>query len=228
MLKTLLRAAPHTKAKTIDACFRDLYTRVLIGTGPENSAVVGVSSAIAGEGKTTTAIGLAAMLASDKVLTVPGGTPGEILLIECNQGLTSVSHEFDLLESPGLLQYLRHECSLEDTLRSTDVPHLSILPVGGPGPNFSIVIRTAAMHRMLQRLRERFAMIILDLPSVLTTTDTLVLAELADYLLLVVRSGITSSKLVRQTLEEVDPDKLMGIVLNDRRSDLPTWLESRL
>jgi Mrp family chromosome partitioning ATPase len=44
----------------------------------------------------------------------------------------------------------------------------------------------------------------------------------------VVRSGVTPSKLVRQALDELGEEKVLGVVLNDSRPDLPSWLENRL
>jgi Mrp family chromosome partitioning ATPase len=70
--------------------------------------------------------------------------------------------------------------------------------------------------------------IILDLPSILTTTDTLVLAGLADQLLLVVRSGVTPSAVLGQALQRLNQDKLAGMVLNDYRRPLSRWLDKTI
>ena len=80
----------------------------------------------------------------------------------------------------------------------------------------------------LGRLRRRFDLIVMDLPSVLVSTDVQVLAGFADRLVLVVRAGVTPAKVVRQALGELDRGKLLGVALNDSRRELPAWLDQRL
>lgn len=227
VLKTIFKTARREEEQTLESLFRDLYTRVLLNTGLEGGSVVGVTSAIAGEGKTTIASRFATTIAADGVFTQSEHQQERILLIECNRG-EALGREFEVPETPGLLNHLRHECSLDEAIRQTSTPRLSILPLGGPAHYFPILVRSAAMPSVLAHLREQFAMVILDLPPILATTDTHVLVELADRMILVIRSGVTSMRLARQALEEIDARKLLGVVLNDRKSDLPDWLDHRL
>jgi Mrp family chromosome partitioning ATPase len=81
---------------------------------------------------------------------------------------------------------------------------------------------------VITQLRSRFGLIVLDLPAVLNSTDTQVLSRLADQVVLVVRAGVTPAKLVRQALDELSEDTVLGVVLNDSQVDLPSWLEHRL
>ena len=222
------QARLHAEIPTTVSLFRDLYTRVLLSTGVEHHTVLGVTSAIDGEGKTTIASNLAATLADDGALAERGRRAGNILVIECNQSPSGLSDHLEILPTPGLIQYLQHECALEHVVKPTKAPRLWVMPVGGLTRAFPILIRNTTMLEMIQRLRERFDLIVIDLPSVLATSDTQVLTGLADHLLLVVRSGVTPSKLVRQALEELEQGKLVGLVLNAWRPDLPVWLDQRL
>jgi receptor protein-tyrosine kinase len=210
------------------ALTRDLYTRVLMNTGVKPGTVLGITSAIDGEGKTTVALKLAVQLASDGVLANDEQRRGDILLVECNQAPSRVSQEFIVPAAPGLVQLLQRECHLDEALRATRVNRLWVLPSGGHAPTFPILIRSSLLPQLLPQLRQRFAFIILDLPSALTTTDTQVLTGLADALLLVVRSGITPAKLVRQAVEGFDRKQLVGTVLNNWQPQLPAWLENRI
>jgi len=81
---------------------------------------------------------------------------------------------------------------------------------------------------LISQLRPRFGLIVLDLPDVLDSTDTQVLARLADQLILVMRAEVTPTKLVRQALDQLGEERVLGVVLNDSRPDLPAWLENRL
>jgi Mrp family chromosome partitioning ATPase len=102
------------------------------------------------------------------------------------------------------------------------------LPLGEPAHNFPLAIRTAALPDVIAQLRSRFGLVVLDLPAVLNSTDTQVLSPLADQLIVVVRAAVTPGKLVRQALDELGEERLLGVVLNDSRPDLPAWLEHRL
>jgi Mrp family chromosome partitioning ATPase len=228
---------------TRESSFRNLYTRVLLGlqaqqagqshqTGEASEAgqhpVLGVTSAIKGEGKSTIASGLAAAVAEDGGLVGFGGQPGTILLVECNQGSPPEDPRLTLSPGPGLIQVLRGECALEAAIQETGVEHLSVLPLGEPEHYFPLAIRTASLPDLIGQLRSRFGLIVLDLPAVLNSSDTQVLARLADQIVLVVRAEVTPAKLVRQALDQLGEEKLLGMVLNDSRPDLPSWLENRL
>ena len=88
--------------------------------------------------------------------------------------------------------------------------------------------RAAALTDVIAELKAKYGMVVLDLPAVLNNSDTQVLARLADQLVVVVRAGVTPSKLVRQALDELPEETILGVVLNDSGSELPAWLENRL
>ena len=208
--------------------FRNLYTRVLLSIRGKERVVLGVTSAIAGEGKTTIAAGLATTLALEGAVLKEGRQGGTILLIECNQGLRSADRELAVGETPGLVQYLRGDCTLDAAIKPSAYERLAILPLGEPATGFPILIRNATLRETMAELRRRFDLIVLDLPAALVSTDTQVLAGFADHLLLVVRAGVTPAKLVQQALGELGEAQFLGVVLNDHRVELPGWLEQRL
>ncbi len=242
--------------------FRNLYTRVLLGLEAQQHPIVGVTSAIAGEGKTTIASGLVAALAEDGALTglrieVPEiamdssqdrpPTTGDtqsirnpqsairnynesdtILLVQCNAGAPPEDPRLAIHPGPGLIQVLRGECDLEAAIQETDVERLAILPLGEPAHSFPLAIRTATLPDVIDQLRLRYGLVVLDLPAVLNSTDSQVLARLADQLILVVRAEVTPAKLVRQALDQLGEGVVLGVVLNDSRPDLPSWLDQRL
>lgn len=210
--------------------FRDLYTRVL-RHGGEECGVLGITSAIDGEGKSTVVRSLALMLANDQALAKASGETGDILVLDCNQRADEeegVTREFMVDLAPGLIQYLGMRAELEEAVKPTFLDHLWVMPIGGTQHNFSVLIRTPRMEELMEGLRARFELIIMDLPSVLATTDAQVLGALADQIALVVRAGVTPRRLVSQALDEMDREKLVGTVLNDVRPDLPKWLSDRL
>jgi Mrp family chromosome partitioning ATPase len=205
-----------------------LYTRALLSIQSQQHPVLGITSAIAGEGKTTIASGFAAALAEDDALLGFGREPATTLLVECNAGAAPRDPRLASRPGPGLIEALRGECTLDNAIRETAVEGLFVLPLGEPAHNFPLAIRTAMLPDVIAQLRPRFGLIVLDMPAVLNNTDTQVLARLTDQVLLVVRSGVTPSKLVRQALDELGEERVLGVVLNDSRPDLPSWLENRL
>ncbi len=228
MVMELSRDTPPAVQPHVDPFFRDLYTRFIMQTGLEKQTILGVSSAVNGEGKTTIAVNLARALASDRALAESGQRKGNILLVECNQVQSRMSEEFRVAAAPGLVHYLQGGSRIGDVIKATDLAKLWIMPNGGIVPRFPILIRTPGAQQSIQKLRDHFDFIIVDLPSVLTSTDLHVLAKFTDHILLVVRSGVTPVKLVNRAVEEVGRDKLAGLVLNDYRAELPNWLEHRL
>lgn len=220
--------ASGTGESTSVSAFRNLYTRVLLGLQAQQHQVLGVTSAIAGEGKTTIASGLAASLAEDGALTGFGHDPDTTLLVECNMGAQPGNPRLAARTGPGLIELLRGECTLDEAVQATSITRLSVLPLGEPAHNFPLAIRAATLPDIISQLRSRFGLVVLDLPAILNSTDTQVMARLADQLVMVVRAGVTPSKLVQEALAQLDEERLLGVVLNDSRSDLPSWLEHRL
>ncbi|HST06299.1 MAG TPA: CpsD/CapB family tyrosine-protein kinase [Chloroflexia bacterium] len=210
------------------ATFRNLYTRILLSLQAQQHQVLGVTSAIDGEGKTTMAAGLTAALAEDRALLGFGRDADTALFIGCNTGQPPVDARLAVRPGPGLIQLLRGECELDEAIQQTAVERLAILPLGEPAHSFPLMIRTAALSDVIVELRSRFGLVVLDLPAVLNSTDTQVLARLADQLVLVVRAGVTPAKLVRQALDQIGEERFLGVVLNDAHSDLPAWLEHRI
>jgi Mrp family chromosome partitioning ATPase len=210
------------------ATFRNLYTRVLLGLQAQEHQVLGVTSAIDGEGKTTIAFGLAAGVAQDGALLGFGRESDTAVLVECNVGAGPQDPRLNLHAGPGLVQVLRGESTIEKAIQRTGVDRLSIMTLGEPAHSFPLAIRTPALADVMAQLRGRFGLVVLDLPSVLNSTDTQILARLADQIVMVVRAGVTPAKLVRQAVDELGEERMLGVVLNDSRSDLPAWLDNRI
>jgi len=225
--KTASPASPMPEVTRVSS-FRNLYTRVLLGLQAQQHPVLGVTSAIEGEGKTTIASGLAAALAEDGALLGFGREPGTILLVQCNEGAPPEDPRLAPGPGPGLIEVLRGESTLDAAIHTTGVERLFILPLGEPAHNFPLAIRAAALPDVIAELRLQFGLIVLDLPAVLLSTDTQVLARLTDQIVLVVRAEVTPGKMVRQALDQLGEEMLLGVVLNDSQSDLPSWLEQRL
>jgi len=103
------------------------------------------------------------------------------------------------------------------------VPNLSVLP-GGPVPaNPSEMLASGRMRELLTTLGAKFDHIILDTPPVLNVTDAVLLSALADYTVLVIRSGVTSKAALRRVHEVLSHvnARILGVVLNAADSTEP-------
>ena len=197
-----------------DELFRSVYTRAGIGFASE---VMAVSSAIAGEGKTTVSMGIAVTVAQDY-------PERRVLLVETDFERPTLATDFGVEASPGLVDCVLGDEPLELAIRNTYLDNLQLLPVGGPAPGPGRVLRSSRMALIVDSLRQTYDLVVVDAPSILVNSDSVMLIDLADGAVLVVRSGLTPTPIVTKAIEQIDDSKLRGIVLNGSHSAIPGWL----
>lgn len=170
--------------------------------------VIGVTSALSGEGKTTTTLNLAYMLAESGRRT---------LLIEADMRLPTVSRRLKLVSEPGLSNLLAGLCAGEETVRDSGIhERLWVMPSGDIPPNPSELLGSGQMKAALEELRGRYDFVLLDLPPVNEVSDALVASQLADGMALVVRWGCTSRYAVAEAMRQLQyaEAKVLGFVMN--------------
>jgi capsular exopolysaccharide synthesis family protein len=196
-----------------DEFFRGIYTRAGV-SWPE---VLAVSSAISGEGKTTLALGLAAVLAQDFPSL-------RVLLVETDVERPTLAQDFGLEPTPGLADCLSEGCSIQLAYRPTGLPNMHLVPSGRAPAHSGRLLRSDAMVGAVQEMRRSHQMVILDTPSLLVSSDAATVCDLADGTLVVVRAAVTPTSQVAKATELLDQAKLRGVVLNGVRSSVPGWL----
>jgi non-specific protein-tyrosine kinase len=196
-----------------DELYRSIYTAVSF----ETSDVLAVTSAISGEGKTTTAVGLAATAAQDS-------PDRKVLLVEADLDRPVLASDFAVDPSPGLVDCLLSDEPVQHAYRTTFLHNLHLMPSGTNANNFGRLLRSPRMREVLEAMKRSYDLVILDGPAVLANSDAIRLCDLANGIVYVVRSGVTPSPLVRQGLERIDEEKLRGVVLNGQTSAIPSWL----
>lgn len=165
-----------------------------------------VTSANAGEGKSTVSANLARVLAS-------GGQP--TLLIDADLRRPVIAGMFDVDASVGLTQVLAGDVRLEDALITSSQPQLTLLPAGRIPPNPSELLGSRRMEHLLEELRGDY-LVIRDAPPLLPVTDAGLLSGVADGTLMVFAVGKThreQARLCVSRLEQVG-GRLLGVVLN--------------
>lgn len=167
--------------------------------------VIGICSAMKGEGKSTTAYHIANVLAEE----------GNVLLIEADMRLPVMTQRTGIQASHGLSEFLAGLCPIQKVLKSGGRENLTILPAGSIPPNPSELLGTKRMRDMLQAVSERYDHVILDLPPVTEVSDALVVAPFIDGMLMVVRRGYSSCAALEDAISKLRyaNAKILGFVM---------------
>lgn len=188
--------------------FRALRTSLLLSVAGREPQVILLTSATPSEGKTTVAMNLACVLAQRDV---------RVLLIDADLRRPTVHHRFNINGKVGLSSVLTGSVTLQQAVQQVpDVPKLDIL-VSGPVPPFPTeMLASEAMNRLLAECRGAYTHIVLDSPPMLSITDSIVLAQNSDAVVLVVRQGKANKHAVRRARDLLlrAGTRITGTVLN--------------
>jgi succinoglycan biosynthesis transport protein ExoP len=188
--------------------FRSLRTSLLLSTAGHPPKFIVLTSATPSEGKTTAASNLAAILAQRDT---------RVLLIDGDLRRPNVHHRFGLNGKIGLTTVLTGATKLEETVQNVaEIPNLDILPSGPVPPFPTEMLSSGAMDAILKRCGELYDYIVIDSPPILSVTDGVILARLADAVVLIVRHGKSSKHVVRRARDILlrSGAGITGIVLN--------------
>lgn len=169
-----------------------------------------VTSTVPKEGKSMVAANLACTLA----LT----TQQKILLLEGDLRRPSLSETFGLGRNPGFCDCLKGERALARCIYHLEGASLWILPAGSAQSNALELLQSGQLSALMDQLAEWFDWIIIDSPPVLPLADTSVWTRLADGIILVTRQGTTEKRHLQRGLEALEPQKLIGALLNCSQS----------
>ncbi|HEV3308472.1 MAG TPA: polysaccharide biosynthesis tyrosine autokinase [Candidatus Sulfotelmatobacter sp.] len=188
--------------------YRALRTSLLLSNLGAPPKVIMVTSALPQEGKTTTSINCAVVLAQKGI---------RVLLIDADLRRPSIHKTLGMGPRSGLSNVLTGSATLESAItRSSILPNLDVLPAGTPPPNPAELLASTNMRDVLQDLRGHYDHIVVDTPPTLSVTDAVVLSPRADAIVLVIRSGQTTKQALRRSrdiLMQVNA-KVSGVLLN--------------
>lgn len=188
--------------------YRALRTSLLLSNLGAPPKVIMVTSALPQEGKTTTSINCAVVLAQKGI---------RVLLIDADLRRPSIHKTLGMGPRSGLSNVLTGSATLEQAItRSPILPNLNVLPAGTPPPNPAELLASTNMRDMLDQLRGQYDHIVVDTPPTLSVTDAVVLSPRADAIVLVIRSGQTTKQALRRSrdiLMQVNA-KVSGVLLN--------------
>jgi capsular exopolysaccharide synthesis family protein len=199
--------------------FRVLRTKVRALGAERPFRCFGLVSATAQEGTSAVAVGLAGALAQERELRV--------LLLEARLRAPALERVLGLASAPGLSEWLAGSGSGPVPLRRVEPWGFHLLAGGAPTPQPAELLASDSMGRLLAAARSHFDFVLLDCPPLESVADSVVLQDLLDGLLLVVRARHASRDAIRQALSHLKPGAIRGVVFNDRTEILTRWLDRR-
>ncbi len=198
--------------------YKRLRARLIRETAPTLQNNIVITSPDVGEGKSITAINLAAALANEMDYTV--------LLIDADLKRPSVHKYLGIENRYGLSDCLMGHRSFADVLIKTGLGNLALLTAGSAVENPSELLSSEAMRRLVQEMKHRYRdrYIIIDSPPILMTAEALSLASYADGVLLVIEAGRTTPEKALNAISHIKGSNVLGVVLNN----MPKYLSKHL
>lgn len=194
--------------------FRIIRATLLRVTKEKGVKTILVTSALPGEGKTFVSSNLAANIARE--------VSEKVVLVDGDMRNSSINRVFNLVDNQqGLSSFLMEDIRLNGLLCNTDIPNLSILPFGRNYQSQLMDLLAQKMANLTKSIQMLYGncYIIFDSGPVQLLADTLVMSEMVDGIVLVVKMGHTKRNLVKKTVDVLGRDKILGVILN--YCDLP-------
>ena len=174
--------------------------------------IIGVTSSMRGEGKSTTAVNLSYVLAE---------SGKKVILIDGDLRIPSIAKKMQIDSGPGLADLLRGESTIDLAgLRSPQLPNWYILPAGSLPPNPSELLGSKRMEAALKGLAAHFDYIIIDLPPVNLVSDALAVSKYITGMLLVIREEYCEKKELENCIRQLRLSNVnvLGCVMNGTKT----------
>jgi capsular exopolysaccharide synthesis family protein len=206
----LLAAVPRYDESTVHLvteAYQNLRTALIFARKEEGGQVVLITGTAPQEGKTTTLVNIAKLLASSGEKTI---------VVDFDLRRAQLHSRLGLTREPGVTSFfVKHE-DLDALIRPTRVPNLFALTAGPLPPNPPALLARRAVAELLDHLRRHFEWVLIDSPPLASVTDALLVARHADAAAYVVQHNKIDKKLVKRSvnaLRKATPN-LLGAVLN--------------
>lgn len=157
--------------------------------------VLAFVSATSGEGKTT-------MLNLFSITQQQSGS--SVVAIDADIRRPNLHLRSDVELGPGLSEYLSGEATLDEVIRTPEAySNISVIPAGNRVDNVSDLLGSERMDDLVTELRERYDQIYIDTPPVIAASDAQLVGKIVDAVVMIVKSGHTSRKMIRHALDKL-------------------------
>lgn len=191
----------------ITEAYKVVRTNILFSLLKEGCKKIVISSSLAGEGKTTSAVHVAISLAQMNK---------KVLLIDADLRKPTLNQFFSLKNSLGLTNHLGHMAEVKDIINETAFQNLSVICAGLTVPNPSELLASSEMSFFLKDIESQYDYIIIDTPPLNVVIDALPLIDYSDGVILIVKAGASTFPALNKTIKslEIINGKILGIIMN--------------
>lgn len=191
----------------VTEAYQNLRTALIFARREDSGQVVLVTGTAPQEGKTSTIVNLAKLLAASGEKT---------LVMDLDLRRAQVHRRLGVPKEPGFTDYFIKREELDRLVQPTKSPNLFVLTAGALPPNPPALIARKQMGDLLDRLRRHFDWILVDSPPLASVTDALLLARYCDLAVYVVQHNKIDKKAIKRSivaLQKVTPN-LLGVIIN--------------
>ncbi len=186
--------------------YRVAATRLGLMVARQKSIVVVVASAVMGEGKTSTAMNMAHVIARD--------LNRKTVLVDCDLKRPMVQAYAGMQSAPGLVEVLLGRSKVEECLQYHEQLGIWILPAGIEQSGTAALAHADELSDLIDRLRARFDYIVLDAPPLLPVAESMLIVRLGDIVAYVIRARSTNRDIVSSAIKMIGEERVVGVVLN--------------
>lgn len=197
----------HPTSRAAECC-RSIRTNILFSSADKPMTTLTISSPRPREGKTTATIYMGSIMAQ---------SGQRVLLIDTDLRRPRLHKSLGVSRATGLTNLIMNEVTIDDVIKTTDIPNLYVMPCGPTPPNPAELLLTHRFREVLTQAQERFDFILLDSPPVLAVTDGVILARLSDGVVLITQAGKTIADDARNAASKFRDvhAPILGVILND-------------
>ena len=202
--------------------FQRIKSYILMASEEAPLKTLAITSAVDGEGASTVAVNTA--------LALSLGHEQRVLFVDANLRNPSIHKYLRLDNRQGLTDIMTPDVDLGNVIQELSVSHLSVLTAGENQIDPPQFFRSTRFKRIMSDLEARFDFVIFDCPPCSISTDTQTLASRVDGFLMVVKYQNTRREILKhaQTKIEKARGKILGVIFNERRFEIPEFLYRRL
>lgn len=194
--------------------YKMLRTNIVYSFTDEISCpVIGITSSLKGEGKSTTAINIAYTLAV---------TNKKVLFIECDMRLPSTGKHLHIQSEDGLSSILTgvQKNIASVIIKDKSFPNLNFMLSGPIPPNPSEILDSNSMKKVLELLKKEYDYIVLDLPPITLVSDPIVVSKYTDGMIIVTRQDYSEKKALHQSISQLKyvNARILGFVYRGQKN----------